>query len=101
MYLNQEYLEIITSEIFDPLNEIFKKKLLPLTLFASGKIVINQKWRLSCMLLIIRMFSLDLDLGMLKKLVLQLSTLDLLCDSAIQIICKHIFFFFFYEIRKR
>lgn len=50
------------------------------------------------MLLIIHMFSLDLDLGMLKKLVLQLSTLDLLCDSAIQLICK---LFFFFLLNKR
>lgn len=43
------------------------------------------------MLLIIHVFSLDMDLGMLKKLALQLNALDLLCDSAIQLICKCIF----------
>lgn len=39
------------------------------------------------MLLIIKMFSLDLDLGMLRKLVLQLITLDLLHVFSIQLLC--------------
>jgi len=74
----------VTAEILDPLKEICKEKSLQ-TILAAGKIVTVKKEE-QATLLIIQVFFPSLDLGTRGKLALELSTLNLLHDSTIQLL---------------